>query len=85
MNFKGIKCPKCGRKGLHHPDHPHAFGWKEYDKAECRFCYARFRVRESAPNNSVHTDAGESAASTSSLQASADTTSQTVTKRTQRG
>ena len=37
------------------------------------------------PNNSVHADAGDSAASTSSLQASADTTSQTVTKRTQRG
>jgi len=38
-----------------------------------------------ASNNRVHADAGESAVSTSSLQASADTTSQTVTKRTQRG
>ena len=39
----------------------------------------------SAPNNSVHADAGDSAVSKSSLQASADTKSQTVTKRTQRG
>lgn len=37
------------------------------------------------PNNRVHADAGDSAVSTSSLQASADTTSQTVTTRTQRG
>ena len=50
MKFKGIKCPKCGRKGLHHPDHAHAYGWKEYSKAECRFCHARFRVKESTPN-----------------------------------
>ncbi len=47
---------------------------------------ANFRFHgKSAPNNRVHADAGESAVSTSSLQASADITSQTVTKRTQRG
>ena len=51
MNFKGIKCRKCGRKGLHHPDHAHAYGWKEYSKAECRFCHARFRVNESTPKS----------------------------------
>lgn len=36
-------------------------------------------------NNSVYTDAGDSAVSTSSLQASAESTSQTVTQPTQRG
>lgn len=40
---------------------------------------------ETPSNNRVYADAGDSAVSTSSLQASADTTSQTVTKRTQRG
>ena len=85
MNFKGIKCPKCGRKGLHHPDHTHAYGWKEYSKAVCRFCNARFNVRESAPNNRVHSDAGDSAASTSISNASAESTSQEETKPAQRG
>jgi len=50
MNFKNVKCPKCGRRGLHHPDHAHARGWKEYSKAACRFCHARFSIRKSAPN-----------------------------------
>ena len=40
---------------------------------------------ETPYNNRVHADAGESAVSTSSLQASADTTSQTVTQTPQRG
>lgn len=31
-------CPKCHRKGLHHPMHPHAFGWKDYERVVCRFC-----------------------------------------------
>ena len=43
QSFKGIKCPKCKRKGLHYSDHPHAFGWKDYDHVKCRFCHARFK------------------------------------------
>ena len=42
VSFKGKKCPKCGRKGLHYAMHPHAFGYKDYSKVECRFCHARF-------------------------------------------
>ena len=42
-------------------------------------------VKLLAAEHRVHADAVDSAVSTSSLQASADTTSQTVTKRTQRG
>ena len=44
MNIGSIPCPNCKRKGLHHPDHAHAFGYKERDKARCRFCNATFRV-----------------------------------------
>lgn len=39
-------CPKCGRRGLHFAMHPHAFGWKDYGRVECRFCSARFKVRD---------------------------------------
>ena len=42
---KGKPCPKCGRKGLHFADHPHAFGFKDYGRVECRFCHARFNVK----------------------------------------
>lgn len=38
-------CPKCGCKGLHTPMHPHAFGYKDVGKLECRFCHARFVER----------------------------------------
>jgi len=38
-------CKKCGRKGLHHPNHPHAFGMKQYDRLICRFCGARYKLR----------------------------------------
>ena len=49
------------------------------------FDYDDFLKAYSTPNNSVHADAGDSAVSTSSLQASAEITSQTVTQTTQRG
>lgn len=39
-------CPKCKRKGLHYANHPHAFGWKDYSRVECRFCHRTFKVRE---------------------------------------
>lgn len=45
-SLKGIKCPTCGRKGLHFVPHPHAFGYKDYDRAECRFCHKRFKIKE---------------------------------------
>jgi hypothetical protein len=45
MKFKSIKCPKCERKGLHHPEHAHAQGWKEYSEIKCRFCKTRFKTQ----------------------------------------
>ena len=42
--FQGIKCPKCGKKGLSYAPHPHAYGWKDYDKVACRYCDSRFPV-----------------------------------------
>ena len=44
MTLKGKKCPKCGRKGLHYAAHPHAFGWKDYERARCRFCRSMFKI-----------------------------------------
>lgn len=38
-------CPECGKKGLHYVDHPHALGFKDFSKVECRFCHARFKVK----------------------------------------
>ena len=38
MNFRGIPCPACKRKGLKHPDHPHAQGRKVLTRVACRFC-----------------------------------------------
>ena len=42
---KGKPCPKCGRKGLHFPMHPHASGYKDYDHVSCKFCQGRFTVK----------------------------------------
>ena len=52
------------------------------DYGNCNHCALVHLV---TPNNRVHADAGDSPVSTSSLQASADTTSQTVTQTAQRG
>ena len=38
MKITKQPCPKCNRKGLHYREHPHAFGFKDYDRIECRFC-----------------------------------------------
>lgn len=43
-----IPCPKCGRKGLGFSAHPHAFGWKDYKRASCRYCDASFDVDSDA-------------------------------------
>lgn len=45
VNPRGHRCPKCGRRGLHFADHPHALGFKDYGTIECRFCHARFSNR----------------------------------------
>ena len=37
-------CPKCNRKGLGFAPHPHAFGWKDYGRAKCRYCNSFFSV-----------------------------------------
>ena len=43
-SFRGVPCPKCQRKGLGYAPHPHAYGWKDYGQAYCRFCRAFFPV-----------------------------------------
>lgn len=39
-------CPKCKRKGLRHPGHPHAFGYKDYARIECRYCKVRWKRKK---------------------------------------
>lgn len=44
---KGRKpCPKCKRKGVGYAMHPHAYGWKDYERAKCRYCNAYFKIRD---------------------------------------
>lgn len=56
--YKGVLCPKCGKKGLHVADHPYANGRKEPGKVSCCYCYARFIVNKKAdkPNESRKDD-----------------------------
>lgn len=42
-------CPKCGKKGLHYGNHPHAYGFKDYSRIVCRFCKSKFKPKET-PN-----------------------------------
>lgn len=46
MTLRGIKCPACGKKGLHYANHPHAQGYKDISAAVCRFCGKRFKLTE---------------------------------------
>lgn len=48
MNLQSgrVPCPKCGRKGVGFALHPHAYGWKDYNNAKCRYCDARFKVAD---------------------------------------
>lgn len=39
-----VECPACGRKGVGYAPHPHAFGYKDYTKARCRYCHKTFEV-----------------------------------------
>lgn len=50
-----LPCPKCARKGVGYAMHAHAYGWKDYDKAICRYCRARFNVG-SKPKNPDRAD-----------------------------
>lgn len=40
----GVKCPKCSKKGLGHPPHAHAQGYKEYGEVRCRYCKTRWKT-----------------------------------------
>jgi ribosomal protein L40E len=44
-DWRKVPCKKCGRKGLHHPMHPHAMNFHESGKLVCRFCGARFIIK----------------------------------------
>lgn len=39
-------CPNCKKKGLRYANHPHAQGWKDYNKANCRYCGKTFKLKE---------------------------------------
>lgn len=51
-DWKKELCPKCGRRGLHYADHPHARGFKDYDRLNCRFCKSGFRIKEKSNQES---------------------------------
>ena len=49
-----VVCLKCGKRGVGYSSHPHAYGYKDYSRATCRYCQARFAVRNnSTPNKSA--------------------------------
>jgi hypothetical protein len=50
------ECPKCKKKGVGFAGHAHAFGWKDYHKAKCRYCHAGFVL--SVPNAPVQGHGG---------------------------
>jgi uncharacterized Zn-finger protein len=37
-------CPSCHRKGMAFMAHPHAYGYKDYDRKMCRYCKAIFKA-----------------------------------------
>jgi DNA-directed RNA polymerase subunit RPC12/RpoP len=51
--FTGIKCPDCGKKGLRYADHPHAYGWKNYNKINCRYCGVSHRTPNIPPGKTL--------------------------------
>jgi uncharacterized Zn-finger protein len=40
-----VVCPKCNRKGVGYAAHAHAYGWKDYGKASCRYCHTTFKIK----------------------------------------
>lgn len=53
-----VPCPRCTRKGVGYANHPHAFGWKDYGRATCRYCHAGYKVIE-PPIDKAHLRVGE--------------------------
>lgn len=53
-NFQGgrVPCPSCRRKGVGFADHPHAFGYKDYTRARCRYCGKIFRIKDRSDQQS---------------------------------
>lgn len=45
-DFKGKPCKNCGKKGLHLRGHPHASGYKDSFRIECRYCHKVFVKRK---------------------------------------
>lgn len=39
-------CPACGRKGVGYAPHPHAFGHKDFNRFQCRYCKKTFKRKE---------------------------------------
>lgn len=48
MRLVGAPCPnpECRKKTLSHPDHPHAFGYKEYEFVVCRSCRKKYSTEK---------------------------------------
>jgi hypothetical protein len=44
LNLRKKPCPKCGKKGLYHPEHPDARTRKNYDYVMCHYCLSTFKV-----------------------------------------
>ena len=42
-----VECPSCKRKGVGFAAHAHALGWKDYERASCRYCHKVFRIKSS--------------------------------------
>ena len=39
-----VECPSCKRKGVGYAAHAHALGWKDYERASCRYCHKVFKL-----------------------------------------
>ena len=39
-----VECPACKRKGVGYAAHEHALGWKDYERASCRYCHKVFKL-----------------------------------------
>lgn len=46
MSLHGARaeCPECHRKGVGFAGHPHAYGYKDYTRARCRYCRCTFKI-----------------------------------------
>ena len=43
MKIKGVKCLKCGKKTLSHPESKLWSAWKDTTRAYCRSCGTKFK------------------------------------------